>query len=81
MYWLGDIKEIDKTGQMAWSNFSIVIQFEVHFGSSVLDNSNWNKISHSLTKTSQTCEEGGAHFRFSFWHLFMNFEKPEKSDF
>ena len=25
-------------------------QFGVHFGNSVLDNSNWDKISHSLTK-------------------------------
>ena len=27
-------------------------QFGVHFGNSVLDNSNWDKISHSLTKKS-----------------------------
>ena len=27
-----------------------MIQFRVHFGNSVLDNSNWDKISHSLTK-------------------------------
>ena len=31
------------------SQFSIKI-FGVHFGNSVLDNSNWDKISHSLTK-------------------------------
>ena len=30
---------------------------------------------------SHTCEEGGAHLRISFWHLLMNFEKPEKSEF
>ena len=34
---------------MVWSQFSIKI-FGVHFGNSVLDNSNWDKISHSLTK-------------------------------
>ena len=32
----------------------------------------WNKYK------SHTCEEGGAHLRISFWHLLMNFEKPEK---
>ena len=45
-----------------------------------LDNSNWDKISHSWTKNSHTCEEGGAHLRISF-SLLMNFEKPEKWDF
>ena len=30
---------------------------------------------------SQTCEEGGAQLRISFWHLLMNFGKPEKSEF
>ena len=25
--------------------------------------------------------EGGAHLRISFWHLLMNFEKLEKSEF
>ena len=66
---------------MVWPQFSIVVQFGVHFGNSVLDNSNWDKISHSLTNKSHTCEEGGAHLRISSWHLLMNFEKPEKSDF
>ena len=55
--------------------------FGVHFGNSVLDNSNWDKISPSLTKKSHTYEEGGAPLIISFWHLLMNFEKPEKSDF
>ena len=31
-----------------------------------------------MFQKSHTCEEGGAHFRISFWHLFMNFEKPKK---
>ena len=66
---------------MVWPQFSIVVQFGVHFGNSVLDNTNWDQISHSLTKKSHTCEEGGAHLRISIWHLLMNFEKPEKSDF
>ena len=65
---------------MLWSQFSIVVQFGIHFGNSVLDNSNWGK-SHSLAKKSPTCEKGGAHLRISFWHLFMNFEKLQKSDF
>ena len=26
-------------------------------------------------KKSHTCEEGGAHFRVSVWHLLMNFDK------
>ena len=65
---------------MVWSQFSIKI-FGVNFGNSVLENSNWDKISHSLTKKSHTCEEGGTHLRISFWPLLMNFEKPEKSDF
>ena len=65
---------------MVWSQFSIKI-FGVNLCNSVFDNSNWDKISHSLTKKSHTCEEGGAHLRISFWHLLMNFEKPEKSEF
>ena len=32
-------------------------------------------------KKSHTYEEGGAHLRIFFWHLLMNFEKPEKSEF
>ena len=34
---------------MTWSQFFIKIVGE-SFGNSVLDNSNWDKISHSLTK-------------------------------
>ena len=34
---------------MAWSQFSIKL-FGVYFGNYVLDNSNWDKISHSLAK-------------------------------
>ena len=37
----------------------------------------WDKISHSLTKKSHKCQEGGAHLRISFGHLLMNFEKPK----
>ena len=50
---------------MLWSQSSIVVQFGVHFGNSVIDNSNWDK-SHSLAKKSHTCEKGGAHLRISF---------------
>ena len=35
---------------MVWSQFSNVVQCGVYFGNSVLDNSKWDKISHSLTK-------------------------------
>ena len=34
---------------MVWSQFSIKI-FGVNFGNYVLDNSNWDKVSHSLKK-------------------------------
>ena len=37
--------------------------------------------SHDVLPKSNTCEEGGAHVRISFWHLLMNFEKPKKSEF
>ena len=66
---------------MVWSQFSIVIQFGVYFGNSVLDNSNWDKISHNLTKKLNPWEESGAHLRISFWHLLMNFENPKKQTF
>ena len=66
---------------MVWSQFSIVAQFGVHFGNFVFDNSNWDKISHSLTKKSHTYEEGGAHLRISFWHLLMNFGKAKNQTF
>ena len=65
---------------MVRSQFSIKI-FGVHFGNSVLDNSNQDKISYSLTKKSHTCEKGWAHTIIFFWNLLMNFEKPEKLDF
>ena len=65
---------------MVLSQFSIKL-FGVHFGNSVLDNSNWEKISHSLTKKLHICEEGGAHLRIFFWHLLMNFENPKNLTF
>ena len=65
---------------MVWSQFYIKI-LGVNIGNSVFDISNCDKISHSLTKRSHTCEEGGTHLRVSFWSLLMNFEKSEKSDF
>ena len=40
-------------------------------------NVNIIKILYHLEK-SHTYEEGGAQLRISFWHLLMNFEKPEK---
>ena len=48
-YRLDHIKRIDKTGQMVWSQVSIKIVGK-HYGNYVLDNSKWDKISHSLTK-------------------------------
>ena len=50
---------------MVWSQFSIKI-FGVNLCNSVFDNSNWDKISHSLTKKSHTCEEGGHTSEFPF---------------
>ena len=41
---------------MTWLQFSIKI-LGVHFGNSVIDNSNWNKISHTLTKKNQYLEQ------------------------
>ena len=54
----------------------------VHF--SILVRSNVTKLFEKkeyVNKKSHTCEEGGAHLRISFWHLLMNFEKPEKLEF
>ena len=46
---------------MVWSQFSIKI-LGVHFGSFVLDNSNWDKISHSLEKKNEYLEQSATHF-------------------
>ena len=46
-YWLGRIKRIGKTGMVSLQ-FYIKI-FRVNMAKSVLDNSHWDKISHSLT--------------------------------
>ena len=46
---------------MVWSQFSIRILL-VHFGNSVLDNSNLEKISHSLTKKHQYLKESATIF-------------------
>ena len=56
-------KRIDKTGQMTWSQFFIKIVGE-SFGNSVLDNSNWDKISHSLTKKKKSIFQTECN---SFW--------------
>ena len=59
---------------MVWSQFSIKI-FGVNLCNSVFDNSNWDKISHSLTKKSHTCEEGGHTSEFPFgiyWWTLKN---------
>ena len=66
---------------MVWSQFPIAVQLGVNFGNSVLDNSNWDKISHSLTEKLLPFEEGGAYLRISFWHLLMNFERPKNKTF
>ena len=36
---------------------------------------------HDVLQKSHTCEEGGTHLRLSFWHLLINFERPQKSEF
>ena len=46
---------------MGWSQFSIKI-LGVHFGSSALENSNCDKISHSLAKKNQYLEQSATHF-------------------
>ena len=51
---------------MVWSQFSIVVQFGVDFGNSVLDNSNWDKISHSLTKDHRQMRKVGHTSEFTF---------------
>ena len=59
-----------------------MVQFGVHFGNSVLDNSNYDKISNSLTKTSHTWEQGGAHLRITFgiyWWTFKNHKNQTSS--
>ena len=43
-------KELIKQDKSYDHNFAL--RFGVHFGKSILDNSNWDKISHSLTKKS-----------------------------
>ena len=45
---------------MIWSKVSIKI-LRVHFGSSALDNSNWDKINHSLAK-KQYLEQSATQF-------------------
>ena len=47
------IKNItDQSGQMEWSQFSIKI-LAVNFGISILDTSNWEKISKVIIKKDQ----------------------------
>ena len=50
---------------MVWSQFSIQI-LGVHFGSFVLGNSNWDKISHSLAK------------KINIWKSATHFEMEKK---
>ena len=38
-------------------------------------------LGQTFKEKSQTCEEDGAHLRISFWHLLMNFQKPENQNF
>ena len=40
-----------------------------------------NPLRIPVKEKSQTCEDGGAHIIISFWHLLINFEKPEKPEF
>ena len=51
---------------MVWSQFSIKI-LGVHFGSFVLDNSNWDKISQSLAK------------KINIWKSATHFEMKKKN--
>ena len=56
---------------MVWSQFSIKI-LGVHFGSSVLNNSSWDKISHSLAKKKQYLEQSGTHFEMKKKNCISN---------
>ena len=48
--WVGVYKNgNDQPGQMEWSQFSIEI-LGANFGNSILDNSNWDKISGGIIK-------------------------------
>ena len=65
---------------MVWSHFYIVVQFTVHFGDSVLDNSNWDKISHSLKKSTHMWERWGTPQNFLLAFI-DELWKTDKSDF
>ena len=65
---------------MVWSQFSIKI-FGVNLCNSVFDNSNWDKISHSLTKKSHTCEEGGHTSEFPFGIYWWTLKNPKNQTF
>ena len=43
------LDSLDKPEQMLWSQFSYKI-LGTHFGNSVLNNNNWDKINDNLTK-------------------------------
>ena len=45
---------------MVWSQFSIKI-LGIHYGSSVLDKSNWHKISHSLAEKKINISKSTTH--------------------
>ena len=62
---------------MVWSQFSSVVQCGVYFGNSVLDNSKWDKISHSLTKKSKHRRKVGYTSEFLFGIYWWTLKNPE----
>ena len=69
---------------MTFLPFSCILFSKCHILWNIVANIKKKKITLELSfteKKSHTCEKSGAHLRISFWHLWMNFEKPEKAKF
>ena len=58
-----------------------MVQFGVHFGNYILDNSNWDKISHSLIKNHTHVRKMGQTSEFPFSIYWCTLKNPRKSDF
>ena len=61
---------------MVWTQFSIKI-LGVHYGNSVLDNSSWDKISHSLAKTSLFQTECNSLLDETLWYIGQIYTIPK----
>ena len=65
---------------MGWSQFPIKI-FGVHFGNSVLDKYNWDKISQSLTKNHTHVMRVGHTSEFPFGIYWWPLKNPKNQTF